>query len=60
MVAEGRVSLRLLIGRAAQDHTLVHQHVLTDFGRLADDHAHAVIDEEAPADFRSGMNLNAG
>src|SRR6185295_14829542 len=31
-----------------------------DFRRLADHHAHAVIDEHAGADLRAGMDLDAG
>ena len=35
-------------------NALIDGHVVADLGGLADDHAHAVIDEEAPADFRAG------
>ncbi len=36
--------------RSAQRHVLVERYVVADFGRFADQHAHAVIDEEALAD----------
>ena len=35
-------------------------HVVADLGGLADHHAHAVVDEEAAADRRAGMDLDAG
>jgi hypothetical protein len=39
---------------------VVERAVVADLGRLADDDAHAVVDEKAPADARAGMNLDAG
>ncbi len=53
------MALPALVARAAQRYTLVEEHVIADFGRLADHHAQAVIDEQALADLRSGMNFNA-
>ena len=38
---------------------MIKRHVITDLGGLADHHPHAVIDEEAPADARAGMDLDA-
>src|SRR5207248_5196971 len=38
---------------------MVERAIVADLGRLADDHTHAVIDEYAAADRRSGMNLDA-
>jgi hypothetical protein len=38
---------------------LVDGAVVADFGRLADDDAHAVVDEDAPANLHSRMNLDA-
>jgi hypothetical protein len=35
-------------------------HVVADLGRLADHHAHAVVDEHAPADGGAGVDLDAG
>ncbi len=39
---------------------VVHGHVVAHFGRLADDHAHAVVDEKRPADPGAGVYLDAG
>ena len=39
---------------------MVDRAVVTDFGSLADDDAHAVVDEQATADGRARMNLDAG
>ena len=39
--------------RAAERDALIDRHVVADLGGLADHHAHAVIDEEAPADLRA-------
>jgi len=33
---------------------LIERAVVADFGRLAHHHAHAVVDEHAPADVRAG------
>src|SRR5665647_1585245 len=37
---------------------VVHQNVVADLRGLADDHTHAVVDEEAPSDLCAGMDLN--
>jgi len=39
---------------------MVEHHVVTDLRRLTDHDAGAVVDEEAPADARTGVNLDAG
>ncbi len=49
---------RFLTG-AAQRYSLINGYVVADFGGLADHHSHAVIDEEATADLRPGMDLDA-
>ena len=54
------MALASLLAGAAQRHALVEHHVVADLGRLADDDAHAVVDEEALADLRAGVNLDAG
>ena len=69
-VADGRVPLGvaddlaglLVAGEAegAQRHSLVKLDSLADLGRLADDDAGAVIDEEPPADRGAGMDIDAG
>ena len=53
------MALAVLLAGAAQRDALVQQHVVADLRGLADHHAHAVIDEEAAADARAGMNLDA-
>jgi hypothetical protein len=39
---------------------VIERDVLADLGGLADDDAHAVVDEEAAPDRGAGMNLDAG
>src|SRR5262249_11126342 len=46
-------------GGAAQSNLVVHDHVVADDRGLADDVAHAMVDEEPPADDRAGMDLHA-
>src|SRR5262249_1996063 len=43
----------------AQCHLMVQHDVVADLGRLADDHAGAMIYEEAPPDLRARMDLDA-
>ncbi len=58
--ADGRVTLAVLLAGAAERDALVEGYVVADDRSFTDDHAHAVIDEEAAADLRAGMNLDAG
>ena len=44
----------------AEGNALVERDVVADSGCFADDHAHAVIDEEAVPDLSAGMDLDAG
>src|SRR5919108_5249918 len=60
VVAERRVTLLLPEARSAQRHPLQERDVLADFGRLADDDAHPVIDEQTGPDSRGWMNLDPG
>src|SRR3954466_4481909 len=46
--------------RAAERHALIDGAAVADLGRLADHHAHAVVDEHARADLRARMDLDAG
>jgi len=39
---------------------VIERAVVADLSRLADDHAHAVVDEETPSDRGPGMDFNAG
>ena len=45
---------------AAERDALIDEHVVANLGGLADDDAHAVVDEQAPPDFCAGMNLDSG
>jgi len=45
---------------AAQGDVMVEQDVVADLGRLADDRAHAVVDDKAAADARAGVDFDAG
>ena len=36
------------------------QHYIADFSGLTDNHAHAMVDEKAAPDRRTGMNLDTG
>ena len=59
-VANGRMALAGLLAGSAEGDALIHENVVPDFGGLADNDAHAVVDEEAAADGGSGMDFNAG
>ena len=39
---------------------MIDQDIVADLCGLADDHAHAVVDEEPSADLRAGVDLDAG
>src|SRR5882724_2113376 len=51
--------LALFIAGAAQGDALVEQHVVADFRGGANDHAHAVIDEESAPDGGAGVDFDA-
>src|SRR5690606_12275963 len=57
---QGRRALAFLPAGAAQRYAVVERAVVADFGGLADHHAHAMVDEEAPADAGAGMDLDTG
>jgi len=52
------VTLHPVEARAAQGDTLIERHVITDFGRLADDHAGGVVYEHALAEHGSRMDVD--
>src|SRR5580704_17230249 len=60
IVADGGMALAFFLAGSAQRHALIHEHVVANFRRFSDHHAHAVIDEASPADGRARMDLNAG
>src|SRR6266571_1992749 len=58
--AQGGMALGAAIkGGAAERYALVDGAAVTDLCGLADDDAHAVVDEDATADLRPGMDLDA-
>ena len=60
MIAERRVAPLPAVAGTPERHPLVQQYVVTDDTRLADDDSHAMVDEEALADGRAGMDLDPG
>lgn len=52
------MALALLLAGAPQGNTLVEGDVVPDLRGLADDHAHAVVDEDPLTDLRPGMDLD--
>ena len=65
MILDRRVALLVLQGAAAlcrerpQGHALIYLHMLADLCRLADDDSRRMVDEEAPADRRARMDVDA-
>ena len=57
-VAQRWVALAALLARAAERDALVELAVVANDGGLSHDDAHAVVDDEAPADRGAGMNLD--
>ena len=53
------MALAALLARAAEGDALIDDDALFHFRRLADDDAHAVVDEDAWGDLRGGVNLDA-
>ena len=60
VVLECGVALARIPTGAAKGDLVVERDVLADLGRLADDHAHAVVDEETTADAGARVDLDAG
>jgi hypothetical protein len=54
------VALGSLGAGASQGNALEEVAVVADLRRLADDHPHAMVDEEALADLSAGVDLDAG
>ena len=53
VVEQRRMALAVLLAGSAERHALVERDVVADDGGLANHHAHAVIDKQAPADLRA-------
>src|SRR5258708_39120826 len=50
--------LAFLLARPSESYALIERDIVSDNGGLADDRAHAVVDEETSPNFCAGMNLN--
>jgi len=59
IVFDGWVALDLFKAYPAQGYPMVNCDVGANFSGFADDHAHAVVDEESAADGRTGVDLDA-
>ena len=53
------MALALVLAGAAQGDAVVDEAVIPHLGGLADDDAHAVVDDQAAADLGTGVDLNA-
>jgi hypothetical protein len=51
--------LAVLLAGASEGHTLIEGNVVADDSGFADNDSHAVINEQAAADLRPGMDLNS-
>ena len=58
VVRQRGMSLLSFGAGAAQCHALVEMTIVADLRRLADDDAHAVIDEQPFADLGAGVDLD--
>jgi hypothetical protein len=53
------MALAFFLAGAAQGNALVNEHVVADLGRLADHHAHAVVNEETPPDASARVDFDS-
>ena len=58
VVAQGRMTLASVLARTAERHALIYQAVVADFGRLPDNDAHAVVNDEAAPDNGAGVDFD--
>src|SRR5262249_35120102 len=58
--SERRMTLHLVPLRSPQRDAVIQRRVIADLGGLADDNAHAVVDEHPSTDRRAGVDLDAG
>ena len=47
-------------GKSAERNALIHFDVISDYSGFADDDSRAMVDEKSFADFRAGVNVDAG
>ena len=57
-VADGWMAFSRIFSGAAQSHTLVNGHIVTNFSRFTDNHTHTMINEAAAPNHRARMNFN--
>ena len=60
VVPDGGMALAGVFPGAAQRHAMVNHDIIADFGCFPDDDPHAMVDEQTPADPRSGMDFDPG
>ena len=60
IVANGRMSFARLFASTTQGYTLVYRDVIADNTGFPNNHSHAVVNENAPPNLRSRMDLDAG
>ncbi len=60
IVTQRRMTLALLPAGTAQSDTVLQRAIVAYLRRFTNHHAHAMIDEETPADRGAGMYFNAG
>ena len=60
VVFQGGVAFCLGEHLAAQGYPVVQHHAVADVSGFANDHSHAVVDEEAPTDGGAGVDFHAG
>jgi hypothetical protein len=60
IVADGGMAFLLLQAGAAQNDSLVYEHIIPDLCCLADDYAHAMVYEEPSAHLSPGVDLDPG
>src|SRR5690606_7393206 len=57
-VMKGGVPLTGFLAGSSEGDPLEDRDVLTDLGRLSDDHTHTVVDEQSRTDGGAGVNLD--
>lgn len=57
---DGGVAFAFVFPSASQSTPMKKDHIISDFGSLADHDAHPMIDEDALADGRAGMDFYPG
>src|SRR5690625_3703638 len=59
-IADRGVALPLAHGTSTQRGGVEHEHVISHLGCFTDHYAHAVVNEEPTAQYRTGMNFHPG